>query len=118
MFSNVYQCTAVIAVEAVGALIDGDSRNCFTKLVQRDVGVAMDTAFVMSGGGTTLVTTPLKIGSTKAGTQVLVRVATEYTAEKSSEKVAFDNFAEAIKMVNIVRSVLCQYLKLFTPILF
>lgn len=59
--------TAVTAVEAIEALIDGDGKTFAAKLVQTGVGAAMDTAFVMSGGASSLVTAPLKGGAIEGG---------------------------------------------------
>lgn len=97
--------TAVNAVEAVAALADGDGKKCVAKLAQTGVGVAMDTAFVMSGGLSSLMTAPLT-GSTIEGgkivgkklmsdalvkeagkftTNVAVRMVTQYATDKASE---------------------------------
>lgn len=94
--------TAVTGAEAVVALVDGDGKKFFSKLVQTGVGAAMDTAFVMSGGLSSLVTAPLKGGAIEGGkiagqkvlermlveeagkitTNVAVRAATEYVVDK------------------------------------
>lgn len=47
--------TAVTAVEAVGALLDGDGKKFVSKLAQTAVGGVMDAAFIMSGGASSLV---------------------------------------------------------------
>lgn len=62
-----FASTAVNAIETVGALTDGDGRRFFSKFLQTGVGVAMDTAFVMSGGLSSLVTAPLKGGAIEGG---------------------------------------------------
>lgn len=96
--------TAVNGVEAVAALADGDGKRFASKLAQTGVGAVMDTAFVMSGGLSSLVTAPLT-GSTIEGskivgkklmsdmlvkeagkftTNVAVRAVTQYTIDKAS----------------------------------
>lgn len=97
--------TAVNACEAVGALIDGDGQKFVSKLAQTGVGAVLDTAFVMSGGLSSIATAPLKGGAIEGGkilgkktleqlaikeagkitTNVAVRAATEYVVEKSNE---------------------------------
>lgn len=49
--------TGVTAIEAVGALIDGDAKQFASKLAQTAVGGALDAAFIMSGGASSLVST-------------------------------------------------------------
>lgn len=49
--------TGVTAIEAVGALADGDGKKFASKLAQTAVGGVMDAAFVMSGGASSLVST-------------------------------------------------------------
>lgn len=49
--------TGVTAIEAVGALADGDGKKFTSKLAQIGVGVAMDAAFILSGGASSLVST-------------------------------------------------------------
>lgn len=59
--------TAVTAIEAVGAAIDGDGKKCVSKLAQTGIGAVMDVAFVMSGGASSIVTAPLKGGAIEGG---------------------------------------------------
>lgn len=54
--------TGVTAIEAVGALIDGDGKKFASKLTQTAVGGIMDTVFVMSGGASSLVSMIIQIG--------------------------------------------------------
>lgn len=96
--------TAVNGVEAVGALIDGDGKRFASKLAQTSVGAVMDTAFVMSGGLSSVITAPLT-GSTIEGgkivgkklmsemlvkeagkftTNVAIRAVTQYTIDQPS----------------------------------
>lgn len=94
--------TAINAVEAVAAACEGDGKKCASKLVQTGVGAALDTAFVMSGGFSSLMTTPLQGAAIEGGkvagkkvvqhlvvreagkltTNVAVRGAAEYLAYK------------------------------------
>lgn len=98
--------TAINGVEAVVALVEGDGKKCVAKLAQAGVGAAMDTAFVMSGGLSSLVTAPLTGGTIEGGkivgkklisemvvkeagkftTNVAVRAATQYATEKAYKK--------------------------------
>lgn len=55
--------TAVTACEAVGALIDGNFDKCLSKLAQTAVGGVMDTAFILSGGVSSLVSLFLETNS-------------------------------------------------------
>lgn len=79
--------TAVNGVEAVAALADGDGKRFISKLAQTGVGAALDTAFVMSGGLSSLVTAPLtgstieggKIVGKKLMSDVLVKEAGKFT---------------------------------------
>lgn len=75
------------AVEAVGALIDGDGKRFLAKSVQTIGGVGMDTVLVMSGGLSTLVTAPLKIAAIEGGKVAafaVVRGTSEVIVDKSN----------------------------------
>lgn len=96
--------TAITAVEAVAAAAEGDGKKCLSKLAQTGVGAAMDTAFIMSGGFSSLATAPLQGAALEGGkaagkrlmqqivvreagkltTNVAVRGAAEYLAYKAS----------------------------------
>lgn len=99
--------TAVNAVETVVALAEGDGKKCVAKLAQAKtrVGAAMDSAFVMSGGLSSLMTAPLTGTTIEGGkivskklmsemivkeadkitTNVAVRAVTQYAADKASK---------------------------------
>lgn len=93
--------TFVTGCEAIVALTELDGQKFVSKMVQTGVGAAMDTAFVMSGGMSSLVTAPLKVATAEGGkivlkevlikqagkltTNVAVRAATEYVVKKTND---------------------------------
>lgn len=85
--------TAINGVEAVVALAEGDGKKCAAKLTQAGVGAAMDTAFVMSGGLSSLWTATLTGGTIEGGkivtkklvSNVVVRGATQFVTERAYE---------------------------------
>lgn len=110
MYFSIVKCipilgTAINGVEAVMALAEGDGKKCLAKLAQASVGAALDTAFVMSGGLSSLVTAPLTGGTIEGGkivgkklisdllvkeagkitTNVAVRAVTQYATNKACE---------------------------------
>lgn len=83
--------TAVTAVEAVRAGIDGDKKECVSKLVQTGIGGIMDAAFVFSGGLSSLATAPLKGGAIEggkiAGQKVFEKILIEQGGKIVGQKV-------------------------------
>ncbi|KAJ6645872.1 hypothetical protein Bhyg_01081 [Pseudolycoriella hygida] len=77
--------TAVNACEAVGALVEGDGNKFFSKLAQTGVGAVMDTAFVMSGGMSSLVTAPLKGGAIEGGKVVSKKVLEQMIVKEAGK---------------------------------
>lgn len=97
--------TAISTYETIAAAFEGDGKKCLSKLAQTGVGVAMDTAIIMSGGLSSLVTAPLQTAAMESGkiagkkviqslvvreagkltTNVAVRGVAEYLAYKASD---------------------------------
>ena len=96
--------TAVSAVEAVGALIEGDGKTFLAKTAQATISGGLDAMFILSGGVSSLVTAPLKVGMVEGGkiagkkalekilvneagkitTQVAARAFTEFVCDNSN----------------------------------
>ena len=96
--------TAVAALEAVGALIEGDGKTFLAKTAQATISGGLDVLFIASGGASSLVTAPLKGGMVEGGkiagtkalekilvneagkitTQVAARAVTEYVCDNPS----------------------------------
>ena len=54
--------TAVVAVEAVDALVEGDGNTFLAKTAQATISGGLDALFIASGGASSLVTAPMKGG--------------------------------------------------------
>lgn len=87
--------TAVNTIEAVAAFADGDGKKGVAKLAQAGVGAAMDTAFVMSGGFSSLVTAPLT-GSTIEGGKIVGKKLVSEMIVKEAGKITTNVAVRAV----------------------
>lgn len=94
--------TAITALEAGSALfLEGNGTKTVSKLAETCVGAAMDTAFIVTGSASSLMSAPAKAGAVEAGKRVAkklfeflfiretgklaARTAVEYIDYKTSE---------------------------------
>ena len=81
--------TAVTAVEAVDALVEGDGKTFLAKSAQATISGALDALFFLSGGASSLVTAPLKGGIVEGG-----KIALNEAGKVAGKSIFGENYFE------------------------